>query len=247
MVTRDGSFVLVHRGGVIQIGSSALAQRVYLPIGNYIRDFCEAYSLDCFGGDVTWSVEQQEDDPSGNAPTTYVMHAHEFAQDTKATVRIRHTPLQAPGGGTKAAWDMVIAPQGIDKRTGNYTSEKYTLSILMDGKTTEFIGADRSIKVQGSDSLNVTGNRTVTVGGSETHDVADSLTLKAGSIATLDALGILLGGNAATSPGVLGDVLYMYLSTLMLPVTPTPSGGLVAGPPAVPPPPALLSQIVRLR
>lgn len=246
MVTRDGSFVLVRRGGVVQVGSSSLAQRLYLPVGNYIRDFCETYSLDCFGGDITWNVEQQEDDPSGSAPTTYLMHTREFAQDAKATVRIRHTPLQSPGGGAKTAWDIVVAPQGIDSRTGDVASAVYTLSVLMDGTCTEFIGASRKTTVQGKDQLSITGDRLVTVGGVEKHTVTGDLILKAGPRAILEATGVLLGGAGAISPGVLGDILYPYLASLTMPVTVTPAG-MVAGPPAVPPPLAMLSSIVRLR
>jgi len=35
---RDGNFVILHRGGVLQFGASELAQRICIPLGNHVMD-----------------------------------------------------------------------------------------------------------------------------------------------------------------------------------------------------------------
>jgi hypothetical protein len=241
--TRDENFIILRRGGVVQIGATPIAQRVYIPVLNYVKDFCENYNLSTFGGDIAWTVERQESDPSGNAPGTYVFHMNEFAQDAKASVRIRHFPLQSPGGGAKTAWEVHVAAQNIDRDSGEVTDEKYSMQVLMDGTKTEFVGANRSVTVTGDDALTVSGDRVVTVSGKEEHQVSGELLLKGGPKATLTAAQIALG-QGAVSPVVLGDILMTYLTSLKLPIDLTTA---TAGPPAVPPPPNMLSTVVKTK
>lgn len=240
--TRDENFIYLRRGGVVQIGSTPIAQRLYIPVLNYVKDFCENYNISTFGGDITWTVERQENDPAGDAPATYVFHMNEFAQDAKASVRIRHLPLAEPGGGEKAAWDVVVAAQNIDRDTGEFSSETYTLSVLMDGSKTEFMGASREITVQGDDTLTVQGKRTVNVSSDEEHNVDGKLILVAGPQAVLEATGVYLGNRNASEPAVLGQQLYTWLAGLTLPVS-----GSTAGPPSVPPPTSILSRVVKVK
>ena len=242
LTTRDENFIYLRRGGVVQIGATPTAQRVYIPVLNYVKDFCENYNLSTFGGDVTWTVERQENDPAGDAPGSYVFHMNEYAQDAKASVRIRHFPLQEPGGGEKSAWDVSVSAQGIDRDTGDVTEATYTLSVLMDGTKTEFMGASRDVTVTGDDTLTVQGSRTVSVSQDETHSVDGKLILTAGPQAVLEAAGVYLGNRNAVEPAVLGQQLYIWLSSLTLPVA-----GTVAGPPAVPPPIGILSNVVKVK
>jgi hypothetical protein len=71
ITTRDENFLYLRRGGIVQIGATPISQRIYIPILNYIKDFCENYEMQTFGGDVAWTVGRQEDDPSGDAPACY--------------------------------------------------------------------------------------------------------------------------------------------------------------------------------
>ena len=73
MTTRDGNFIMLRRGGIVQLGATAMAQTVYIPIRNYIKQFCENYELHTLGGDVEWRVDRVESDPSGQAPSTYLL------------------------------------------------------------------------------------------------------------------------------------------------------------------------------
>jgi len=212
ITTRDENFIYLRRGGVVQIGATPIAQRLYIPILNYIKDFCENYEMQAFGGDVAWTVGRVEDDPSGNAPATYTFHLNEFAQDAKATVRIRHLPLTGPGGGDKAAWEVQVAPQNIDRDSGEVTDAVYTLAVTIAGDKTEVIGANRSVTVKGDDALSVSGNRSVTVSGDATLSADGKMEYVSGQGAVFAGSTVKVGSRGASHPAVLGDELVRWFS-----------------------------------
>jgi hypothetical protein len=209
ITTRDENFIFLRRGGIVQIGSTPISQRVYIPILNYIKDFAENYAMQTFGGDVSWTVGRVEDDPGGNAPATYVFHMNEFAQDAKATVRVRHLPLS---NGDKAAWEVHVAPQGISREDGSVENEVYSMIIMTDGEKTEIIGANRNVTVKGNDTLTVEGDRRVDVSG--THKLSgSSIELTADQQAALIGSIVKLASSGASSPAVLGDQLIQWFGT----------------------------------
>lgn len=212
ITTRDENFLFLRRGGVVQIGATPIAQRIYIPILNFIKDFCENYEFNSFGGDVAWTVGRQEDDPSGNAPASYTFHMNEFAQDRKATVRVRHLPLSTPGGGSKSAWEIHVSPQGIDKDTGEVTSAVYSMVIQLDGTKTEIVGANRSTTVRGDDRLEVQGAQSTTVTGASTL-TARSLSMRASEGAVLGGSTVKIGGPDAGSPAVKGEKLLEWFQS----------------------------------
>jgi hypothetical protein len=227
---RDRNFVIFKRGGVVQIGSTHLAQRFYLPTLNYIKDFAENYSLNTLGGSVSWEVERAESDPSGEAPASWTLYANAYAQDAKASVRVRHTALSSPSGGERVAWDVVVAPQGIDNTDGSVSGEVYQLSVLMDGTKTELIGASRSVTVKGNDRLTVEGDQAVRVNGDLLYRIDGKATLRAGGELVLQGQRVRHGSGTASEPAVLGQQLFNLLSTAKWPVAPV-GGSLVASPP----------------
>lgn len=95
---RDGNFVVLHRGGVLQVGASELAQRIYMPLSNLITDIAENYAMHSAGGSVTWGLQ---DGPSlTKYPTQYQHTFRVFANDKFADVRVSvgkvYTPLPEP-------------------------------------------------------------------------------------------------------------------------------------------------------
>lgn len=216
--TRDENFIILRRGGVLQIGATPISQRVYIPVLNFIKDFAENYEMHTFGGDVSWTVGRQEDDPSGDAPATYTFHLNEFAQDAKATVRIQHLPL---GGSDKAAWQVHIAPQGIDREDGSVENEKYSMVITTGGNQAEIIGADRSVHVKGNDELTIDGSRTTDITGDDVTTANGKIELIASQNAVLAGLMVKLASRSASDPAVLGRELVQVLSTAMFTVDPT--------------------------
>ena len=53
--TRDDNKIVLRRGGLIQIASTGLAQRLYIPLGNYIKDFFENYGGFSPNGTLEWT------------------------------------------------------------------------------------------------------------------------------------------------------------------------------------------------
>jgi hypothetical protein len=52
--TVDGNAVIVRRGGLIQVGASPLCQRIYMPIGNVVKDYFQRYHGLSPLGEIEW-------------------------------------------------------------------------------------------------------------------------------------------------------------------------------------------------
>ena len=214
ITTRDGNFLYLRRGGIVQLGASPLAQRLMVPVRNFIHDFCENYELATASGDVSWVVDRPELDPAGKAPCAYTFHLLEHATDKKATVRMRHLPL-AEGHDAKAAWEVTIAPQGIDRQTGAASGATYTLVVSLEGAYTEVIAAARAITVGADDTLNVKGRQTIAVEG----DIAitgNNTSTEAKGTAVVTGAAVHLGDPHATEPAILGNVFDAWLPTVQV-------------------------------
>jgi len=227
---RDENFVVLRRGGVLQLGSTNICQRVYIPILNYIRDFCENYELNTAAGSLSWTVKRQESDPSGNAPTEYEFIAREFAQDKKASIKVLVGSLEdaiKPPGGDKTFLEVTIAPQQIDPTSGA-VSGKDKFVIRLDkagnmyahqaGTKTEEIDGDLSTVIKGGEDRTISGNQSVQVDGNQaitikrTHELSGvGSTEDWSGNKVIGAAQLLLGGQAASEPAVLGLKLVSWL------------------------------------
>jgi hypothetical protein len=210
---RDENFLFLRRGGVLQLGATPISQRVYIPVLNYIRDYCENYSMETFGGDVSWTVGRQEEDPSGDAPASYVFHMNANAQDAKATVRVRYMALPGTSGGDRAAWEVKIAPQGVDPDTGGVTSEVYSLIVTTGGDQAEIVGASREVTIKGDDTLRVQGSRSVSIQGNDSADISGAMRLVASGEAVVGGSAVKLGSRGAASPAIKGTELLTWFSS----------------------------------
>lgn len=210
LTTRDENFLILRRGGVVQLGATPLAQRIFIPIRNFIRDYAENYELATPAGEVSWIIDRPEFDPAGRAPCSWSFHLREYATDKNATVRVRHLPL-ADAGGKKTAWEVQVAPNGVDAEGGTVTGATYSMLLLTDGTQTEMIGASREVTVKGNDTLTVEGALAMTAHGPVTLE-GQALALSASGSAVLDGAQVKLGGEDATHPAVLGDMLVQWLS-----------------------------------
>jgi hypothetical protein len=209
-VTRDGNHLILRRGGVVEIGATPLSKRLYIPIQNFIKDFFENYASHSPAGDLEWGVVRSETDPSGDAPTYWLMDLNEFAQDAKASVRIRHFSATS---GEKKAWSIDIAPQGIDRETGEIVGSVYSFSVSLEGDQEETITGSRQIVVEGDDTLTVNGSSSMSVRGDYSVDARGGGKLKAGGVLDLEGSSIRIGGPDASQPPVLGQELIRWLSS----------------------------------
>lgn len=146
MKGRDGQFVTLHRGGVLQIGSTELAQRIYIPLQNLITDISQNYKHYNTGGSETWFLASGESET--NPPTIRRDTYRLLAGDAKATIRVTRGQakdiVNAAGGdeissenqlgvGSATAednpviYEVAIAPEGFEPSTGSPVDPKVTV------------------------------------------------------------------------------------------------------------------------
>ena len=129
--TRDGNSVFVRRGGVVQIQATPLAQRLYLPINNIIRDMCEAYHLRTFGGDFLWEVDRDETTTTGDRPTRCKIYAKEKADSPFPVAEMvlgHHGDETDDPAISLAVYNGGAQPAQVEVTLGPYP-------LLLDGKT----------------------------------------------------------------------------------------------------------------
>jgi len=173
MSTRDGNFVIVRRGGVVQIGATQAAQRIYLPAENTIRDFAQNYSMTTFGGEMVWETDLPESG-TDKTPTRWTLRVKETAEDalngkehfplvlTMGTTPDRDDKTKRPGEknlGSKPILELDISPDG---------SSKFNLALDRDGNIYAKSAGKGQWDFDGDLVYNVGGNRTSTVVGKDT-------------------------------------------------------------------------------
>jgi hypothetical protein len=109
MRTRDENFIILRRGGVIQIGATPTCQTLYVPIRNMIRHFCENFELNTFGGELLWSVDRTDKTTDGSAPTTLYLNVKERANDPAHVAKIS---LGSQGEGDATILTLSIFDSG---------------------------------------------------------------------------------------------------------------------------------------
>ena len=239
MRTRDGNQVFLRRGGVVEIGATAVSKRIYIPLLNYIRDFCENYALHTFGGDLTWTVRRVDDDPAGLAKALLTIKAKESAQDEKATVGVRIGEVNDDD-----RLSLIVAPDAIDMETFEVDgSPLFELKIDKEGSVeatskkdvTITVENELSVTVQGSATYEFQSGQTVNVSGNQETSVDGTHKLTASSSderisgnKTINAPSIDLGGSGG-EPAAKAVTLAAWLAGHTHPPT--------GGPPVAPPPP----------
>lgn len=154
--TRDENFIVLRRGGVVQIGGGPLCQRMFLPVNNIIRDFCENYALHSAAGSFEWSIKRDEMTTDGKRPAHVVLEAREFANDEQAIAALEIGSHDGDG--------HTILSLNINESGAVGAERKVTLQIGKSGKT--FFKVEDSVDIvvnKGDYTLNaVEGNINLT-------------------------------------------------------------------------------------
>lgn len=246
---RDENFIVLKRGGVLQLGATNVCQRAYIPLLNFIRDFSENYELNTAAGTLSWTVQRQENDPSGNAPTEFVLLTREYAQDKKASIKVSIGSLEdaeKPPEGDKTFIEVIIAPQSISADEGKVEGDpSYVIRLDKVGNTYMMQAKNRTVEVKGDDKLTVTGKQEIKIEGDRLLEVVGKLeekvtgehTIKGeagskeewGAMKSITAAALKLGSESASEPAVLGLQLITWLSThTHPPMSPPVQAGAVA-------------------
>ncbi|MAP19449.1 MAG: hypothetical protein CL582_00745 [Alteromonadaceae bacterium] len=143
--TVDENQIILRRGGMIQIGATGLAQRVYLPVENVIRDYFQRYQAFSPVGEIEWghAVLASGEDPSagtGSVPNSnYFLNedqknALKTAEETPVLVRYNIKDL--------AQEDVSAGKYTVELRVGRLTKE--TLDTEVDA---EHVFANADLKL----------------------------------------------------------------------------------------------------
>lgn len=244
---RDGPFIILHRGGVLQIGSNELAQRIYVPLNNLVLDFCENYAIHNSGGSVVWGI--QEGMGKDNLPTQFAQTFRVFANDKYADVRVvagavhqpvgeksggETTSLQELGIGTseQIVYEIALAKNGFKAEDGSLlkgTTNAVKFRFFFDRVGGTFMRAEGNalISCQKKLKLHVVDDVDFRMDKNFFLDVKDDMKISVGGVIEINGSVLKVGGGdkpVARS----GDLVSVSLPPGLMMTTP-------AGPAPLPP------------
>lgn len=235
--TRDENFVLLRRGGVVQIGATSMAQRIYLPIQNFIRDFAENYQLFSLAGSMEWVTDRDDKTTEGAAPTSFILKAKSAANQPGHVAKLQM--------GFHKADDPTTLTLQIFESGAEDAVQKVSLTIQRDGNVAWILEggwtleAEKNIQVKSRDGdiSIITENRTVSVTAKDltmtttknaTIDAGGKVVIKATEV-VVDAPVVKLGGSGASQALIKGNELVSLLTDII-----SKLGTAVSGPPGSP-------------
>lgn len=251
---RDGQFVVLHRGGVLQVGSTELAQRIYIPLGNIITDISQNYEHHNSGGTINWGISSSstDDSPETNFSQTFRL----MANDEKADVRLalgtvkQPTPEPAGDAGEQSrnaefglgqgddnpiVYELTLAPQGFEADTGSPSSAKNAtnLKFTFDKTGNAFLRAEGNVNLRVKKKLNLAVDDEVTFSSKKSWRISAENKVRIEGKGGVDILAqkgpvVLNGGD--TPVAAVGSVVDVII-TLPIPITTSSGPGtIVPGP-----------------
>jgi hypothetical protein len=234
--TRDENFIILRRGGVIQIGATPTAQRLYVPLRNFIQDFCENYKLSAFGGEMFWETQRDDQTRDGSALTKFYLKTKQKANDPQ---HIAELTMGSHGEDDPLTIDLTVWTDGTDAREARVSlqitnegdvawniEKDWTQNIT--GKYTITAEGDVSIDTQGAVAITAQGDAALeSAGGNLALAATGSAGMTGGTVATVDAPVVKMG-EAAVSQAVKGTELHALLTALAAAIDAASSSGPLA-------------------
>jgi hypothetical protein len=168
--TRDKNMLFLRRGGVVEIGSTAICKRYYIPLLNTIRDFCENYEMNSIAGDMGWTVQRSDTSPNGEAFAYFTLASRNTGQDSLASVflRVGHVDLTN-------RLQLLISPKTINPKTGEFSGDiSFKLEITESGSVVCEVLQDVDITIKGSLTETIQGNNTTEIQGNSSETINGS-------------------------------------------------------------------------
>lgn len=240
---RDGNFIVLHRGGVLQIGSSELAQRIYIPLNNLVMDVAENYQMYNSAGSVRWGIQDGEGETQlpGEFTQTFRVYANELYADLRVSAgRVHHpvgetdtdgiTDQEATGLGKTdpIVYEMCLAKNGFNAESNspiNGVESLVRMRFSFDRVGNAFMRFDgnvgilckKKLRLRVKDSMEVFADSdfSMSVGSSARVQVGGNFEITA-SVVTLN------GGSQPIAR--VGDQVSVTLPPTLLMVAPTPVG-----------------------
>jgi len=199
--TRDGAFIHYRKGGIVEIGSKASCQRLFIPLGNFIRDICENYGQFTAAGVQYFDGGRTEGEDGSEAEAKWRLMVKAHAADESASVLVDAGIVKGDAGEKR--FRIVVAPTSvkIGEETWEASGEKYHFFVDAEGNIDE---KGAIITMEYSElNLTVQGDRQEGVGGDSTEIVTKTKTIAANRIAFSAPAGFNVVGNT-TIAGTLG-------------------------------------------
>lgn len=244
--TRDQNFVILHRGGVLQLGATPMAQRIYIPLDNVIHDVSGNYAHYNTGGTIAWGV--QNGPGITHAPTQYMQTIRVFADDKYADIRVTagkvRSPVPEPDGaagesdgisefklGTDPTapiiYEVAVAQGGFAAESGELASAGIRNSTVMrfffDRAGGTFLRAEGNVLIACHKKLRVkvTDDITIDGQGSMTVTIEKDITINGKGSLSLQGSVVRIGAGQTQASGV-GDLVQVILPFTPQPASPTP-------------------------
>jgi len=209
MISGPGSnpFIILRKGGSLEIGSTQMSQRIYLPLQDTIREFFSNWEQNAAGGKLEWKSRTSDDSHgSGKDPVEFRLQVKEFSDEDPmidlGLGRISDEDAQAVinGSNGQIVGRLLINNNyqvWIDKDGNCQRIQGGGEFVNLEGKKIEFIAADffqqvrgissvdygsRNVVVHRSDSLSVGTDRAVSVNGSLTETISGPVTRTTGRL-----------------------------------------------------------------
>ncbi len=230
---RDGNFVVLHRGGVLQVGASQVAQRIYIPLQNIITDISQNYEHHNSGGSIGWGISSSSTDD--NPETQFHQTFRLFANDEKADVRMAvgkvRQPVLEPAGDEgslnpyneavntdddEVAYDFTIAPGGFDAGTGAPEASAQSgtkLKLVFSKNGGGFLRAEGTvaIRIKKKLILDIDQDANIGVKGAVRFNVDGKIELR--SKTGVDISGGVISLNGGTKPiATVGSTVNVFIA-----------------------------------
>lgn len=202
--TRDENFLILRRGGVVQVGGGPLNQRIFLPVNNTIKDFCENYHLNSLAGDFEWTVARTEETTDGKRPASVKLKAREFADDANPIAELE---IGSHGENEPTILSLNIRASGADSsdrklvlsidKTGNITWTAHKNSIwAISGKGSFAVDVEGDAAIVSKGEAGISG-KTLVARGNDSAEVTTNgaLALKGQREVSVDGARVVVNGG----------------------------------------------------
>ena len=234
---RDGNFIVLHRGGVLQIGSTELAQRIYIPLNNLVSDISQNYRHYNTGGSINWFVASAESET--NPPTIKKDTYRLLAGDAKATIRVAYGPLKdfvpepqkgatsdlnqlGIGTDTKnpIIMEVTVAPDGFGADNGAPTKDTPKQTVLryfFDKKGGVFLRSESSVLLMARKKLRLVAEDNIDISTKKSFTLVAKDTGRVDGGSLLELTGKVTKINGGTKPVAhVGAVVEIQITTPLI-------------------------------
>lgn len=240
---RDGQFIVLHRGGVLQIGSTELAQRVYIPLNNLVMDVAENYAMHNSGGSIKWGI--QEGEGESNLPSEYKQTLRVYANDKYADIRVAagrvHDPvpetdddgqgdLGAAGVGKTepVVYELTLAKKGFKAEDGALlpgTGNLVKLRFVFDRSGNTFLRMDGNVSVLCKKKLRLRVKEDMEIFADSSFNLSVASSAKVSVGGNFELTGAVIRLNGGEKPiARMGDQVSVQLPPTLLMAVPAAPG-----------------------